>query len=132
MLGGMARPINPQTLTLDPAVILDIVLESGVLSLRLTNISAKPVTGIRVTFSRKIIGIGGRVDIGKLPVFTRLEFLAPARVIDVPVDRAEVFFARNSAEPLVASVAYVDTLGHKQQAEMRHDLTVWRDLPEIG
>ena len=128
----MARTKNPDTIIRDTAVILDVVLENHVLTLRLANISAKPVTNVRVKFNRQIDGIGGRVNIGTLPIFTKLEFLAPGRVIDVPIERAKTFFANDKAEPLIAHIHYVDIDGHTKHAEMRHDLTVWRDMPEIG
>ena len=128
----MARSKNPDTIIRDTAVILDVVLENHVLTLRLANISAKPVTNVRVKFNRQIDGIGGRVNIGTLPIFTKLEFLAPGRVIDVPIERAKTFFANDKAEPLIAYIDYVDVDGHTRHAEMRHDLTVWRDMPEIG
>ncbi len=128
----MARAKNPESLTRDTAVIVDVVLESGVLLLRLANIGAKPVTDVRVKCSRKIMGMAGRVNIGDLPIFTDLDFLAPWRAIDVPVDRASVFFAYDKAEPLIVTVSYVDVEGRSIQAEMRHTLSVWRDMPDIG
>lgn len=128
----MARANRPSDLTRDSAVILDVVLENRILLFRLANIGAKPVTGIRVTFNRKIMGIGGRVEITGLPVFGQLDFLAPGRVIDVPIDRAAAFFALDNAEPLIARVSYVDFEGRPIHAEMHHDLAVWREMPEIG
>lgn len=129
---GMARAKNPESLTRDTAVIVDIVTENRVLLLCLANISAKPVTDLRIKFNRKIMGMAGRVNIGDLPIFTGLDFLAPLRTINVPIDRISQFFAYDKAEPLIVTVSYVDVEGRSIQAEMRHNLSVWRDMPEIG
>ena len=50
---------------------------------------------------------------------------------EVPVDRAEVFFAREKATKITATVAYTDPEGGRFQAVISHDFAAYRDFPGI-
>ena len=69
--------------------------------------------------------------ISDLPIWTRLDYLAPGRVIEVPLDRAEVFFAREKETKITASVSYTDPEGGRFQAVISHDLAAYRDFPGV-
>lgn len=127
----MERAPERNKRTNDPDVILDVLLRDRVLYLVLSNRRDHPVRDVRVTFRRKLTGLGGVVDIAALPLWQKLDFLAPGRVIEVPLDRAEVFFARERSTKLAASVAYTDPDGIRFQAAIVHDLGAYQDFPGI-
>ena len=127
----MARSPAPATKTGNPDVILDLILRDRVFYLVLENRREYPVSEVRVEFRRKLVGLGGAVEISALALWDRLEFLAPGKAIEVPVDRAEVFFAREKATKITATVAYTDPEGGRFQAVISHDFAAYRDFPGI-
>ncbi len=128
----MARAPKSPIRTTDPAVILDVELRDRVLYLRLINRSDRPVLDVQVSFGRKLFGLDGAVDISALPLWSRLAFMAPGKVIEVPLDRAEVFFAKDRGTPLKVSIRYNDADGAALAATITHDLGAYRDLPGIS
>jgi len=127
----MGRTPERITKTGNPDVILDVILRDRVLYLALVNRRDHPATKVRVSFKRKLMGLGGDVDIAALPLWQKLDYLAPGRMIEVPVDRAEVFFARDRGTPLAVTIAYTDPEGARFQAAITHDLEAYRDFPGI-
>jgi len=124
-----ARPRRRKTN--DPEVILDIGLRDGMLVFLLTNRGSRPVHEVRVTFRRKVMGLGGGVDIAALPLWSKLAFLPPGKEIEVPIDRASVFLARDKGTPLVASIQYRDADGETWAATITHDFSAYVGFPEI-
>ncbi len=128
---GMARSPATATKTGNPDVILDLILRDRVFYLVLANRREHPVSEVRVAFRRKLMGLGGAVEISALALWARLEFLAPGKTIEVPVDRAEVFFARGPVAPLTLTLSYTDAEGERFQATITHDFEAYRGFPGI-
>jgi hypothetical protein len=134
----MRRRAAPSSAPPDPAgsgrpqVIVDFEVDDDSLFVVLRNIGTQPAAGVRVLFSPSFRGLGGTVEIPSLALFRRLAFLAPGRDIRALVDPLGTWLGRSEpAEPRVirASVAYRDAAGRRYRTRIRHDLSIWEDLP---
>lgn len=112
-------------------VVLDVVLRDRVLYLTLANRGNQSVRDVEVSFRRKLVGLGGSVDITALPLWKKLAFMPPGKVIEVPVDRIEVFFAGDRGTPLGVTIRYTDAEGTRFTSTITHDLGAYRGFPGI-
>lgn len=127
----MSSSGKPPRSTSDPAVVIDIAWRDSVLYLVGRNIAAQAVHDVRVAFRRKIYGMGGRVDISKLPFWSSLAVMPPGRAIEVTVDRDVVFFAHNKTGPIALSVTYTMGDGTTLRGQQKIDFEAYRDFPEL-
>jgi hypothetical protein len=89
---------------------------------------------VRVRFDPTFRGLGGRLEVPRLALFRRLEFLGPGGVIRALVDPLHSYFTRESPrEPRVIRVRieYRDGRGRRYLARLRHDLSIWEELPRL-
>lgn len=116
-----------------PRVVVDFeVDDDGSLIVVVRNIGNLPATCVRVRFRPTFRGLGGDVEIPRLSLFRRLSFLAPRRSIRALVDPVSRYLARcEPAEPRVihACIRYRDLHGRRFRTRIRHDLSIWEDLP---
>jgi hypothetical protein len=111
-----------------PDVILDVLFEEGVLFLALRNIGERPALRVETRFRRPLLGLGGRKDVAELPLFRRLEFLAPGREITTLLDTGASFFGRRQSTKIAATVSYADHEGNRYETAVQHDLAVYREI----
>jgi len=114
-----------------PEVIVDVVFEQGLLFLAVRNIGRRPALDVRTTFDRKLQGLGGTKDVGALPMFRNIPFLAPDKEIRTLLDSAGSWFARRRATKITARVAYRDPEGEEFRGTMNHDLEIYRELAYV-
>jgi hypothetical protein len=117
-----------------PRVIVDFEVEGDALLVAVRNIGNAPAAAVRVTFEPAFRGLGGSVDFGRLPLFHKLSFLAPGRSIRALVDPLDAFLSRTRpAEPRVirVTVTCMDAAGRRYRAKIRHDLSIWENLPRL-
>jgi hypothetical protein len=114
-----------------PDVILDVVFEDGLLFLALRNIGSRPAVAISTEFGRPLLGLGGTKDVAALPLFRRLEFLAPGREIKTLLDSSASWFGRRQATKITARVAYRDAEGERYETTLKHDLAVYRQVAYV-
>jgi hypothetical protein len=114
-----------------PDVILDVVFEDGLLFLALRNIGSRPAVAISTEFCRPLLGLGGTKDVAALPLFRRLEFLAPGREIKTLLDSSASWFGRRQATKITARVAYRDAEGERYETTLKHDLAVYRQVAYV-
>ena len=115
----------------DPEVILDDVIERGLLFLVVSNIGDRPAHAVRVKFEQPLSGLGGTKRIDRLALFRKLEFLAPRKSVEVFLDRSDAWFARDEPSQLAAAIAWRTPEGERRSATVRHDLEIYRDLGYI-
>ena len=128
----MVRKPTRARRTTDPSVILDLACERGMFLFVLSHRGDTPVRDISVKFRRKIVGMGGDLDISGLPIWTNLTFLPPGKEIRVPIDIAATFLARDKGKPLTVVVSYTEgDQDDRWMAEITHDFTAYRDMPEV-
>lgn len=117
-----------------PRVIVDFEVDDDALVVVVRNIGSRPAGSVRVSFWPTFRGLGGEVEIRKLSVFRRLAFLAPDREIRVLVDPLNAWLARTEPEEpriIHATVTYRDGYGRRYRTRIRHDLSIWEDLPRL-
>jgi hypothetical protein len=114
-----------------PDVILDVVFEDGLLFLALRNIGSRPAVAVSTEFGRPLLGLGGTKDVAALPLFRRLEFLAPGREIRTLLDSSASWFRRRQATKFTARVAYRDADGKRYETTLKHDLAVYREVAYV-
>jgi hypothetical protein len=114
-----------------PDVILDVLFEDGLLFLALRNIGTRPALAVSTEFGRPLSGLGGTKDVAALPLFRRLEFLAPGREIRTLLDSSASWFARRQRTKITAQVAYPDAGGERYETTVKHDLAVYREVAYV-
>ena len=73
------------TAAADDGVVVDVVLEDGVLYLELANLADRPALNVRCSFDPPLVDLQGR-DVSELRVFRRVEFLAARRRLRTLLD----------------------------------------------
>jgi hypothetical protein len=111
-----------------PEVIVDVDFDRGLLYLVVRNIGARPALEVATRFDRKLVGLGGRRDVGALPLFRNIAFLAPGREIRTLLDSTASWFARKRATKITARVTYRDPEGEEYRGTMAHDLEIYREI----
>jgi hypothetical protein len=111
-----------------PDVILDVVFEEGALFLVLRNIGDRPALRVETRFRRPLMGLGGAKEVSALPLFRRLEFLAPGREIRTLLDSSASWFRRRQSTKVAATISYADGDGERHEAACQHDLAVYREV----
>jgi hypothetical protein len=114
-----------------PDVIVDFVFEDGTLFVAVQNIGSQPAVQVHVAFDPPFKGLGGTTSIPELPLFRKIEFLAPSRSIRTLLDSSAAYFARQEPEQITATASYTDRAGQKFSSTMRHDLSIYRDIAFI-
>ena len=127
----MARPPQRAKKTGDPDVVLDLVLRDGMFFFRLWNKSDQSVRDVTVAFRRKVMGLGGAVEITGLPIWSKLTFMPPGKEIAVPIERSGQFLAMDRGTPLVATVAYTDANGSRWMGSIKHDFGAYSGFPAL-
>jgi hypothetical protein len=115
----------------DADVILDVEFDAGLLFLVLANLGDLPAHSVRVKLDPPLRGLGGTRAIASLPLFRRLEFLAPRKSIRVFLDRSSLYFAREEPTKVEATIQWRTRSGERRTEVVRHDLEIYRDLPYV-
>lgn len=112
----------------DDGVIVDVVVEDGVLYLELANLAIRPALGVTCTFEPPLVDAAGR-DVSRLRLFRKMEFLGPGRRVRTLLDSVPGYFARRAPARTVVSVRYKRP-GDKRftTTTVTHDLAVYREL----
>src|SRR3979411_2919752 len=113
---------------LRPDVIVDFLFEDGMLFVAVQNIGSQPAQRVHVAFDPPFKGLGGTASIPELPLFRKIEFLAPSRCVLTRLDSSAASFARQEPEQITATVSYCDRSGQKFSCTILHDLAIYRDI----
>jgi hypothetical protein len=120
----MPSAAEPQPLD----VILDVVFERGLLFLALRNLGDEPALKVSCAFDRPLRGLGGRREVSALRLFRNVELLAPGREIRTLLDTSAGWFARREPARIRVTVSWRTPAGHRREARIAHDLSIYRDL----
>jgi hypothetical protein len=112
-------------------VSVDFVFEDGLLYVLVANIGERPALKVSCRFEPAFHGLGGSVEVSRLPLFRNIEYLAPGREIRTLVDSSAAYFARKEPTKLEIAVTYRDEDGARRQATIAHDLGIYRDLAYV-
>ena len=112
-------------------VSVDFVFEDGLLHAVVANIGERPALKVSCRFEPAFHGLGGSVEVSRLPLFRNIEYLAPGKEIRTLVDSSAAYFARKEPTKLEVAVTYRDEDGARRQATIAHDLGIYRDLAYV-
>jgi hypothetical protein len=112
----------------DDGVIVDVVLEDGILYLELANLADRPALGVTCSFDPPLVDVQGR-DVSELRLFRRVEFLGPGRRLRTLLDSVPGYFGRQAPAGTVVTVKY-QRPGQRRRATttITHDLELYREL----
>ena len=113
-------------------VSVDFVFEDGLLYAVVANIGERPALKVSCRFEPAFHGLGGSVEVSRLPLFRNIEYLAPGKEIRTLVDSSAAYFARKEPTKLEIAVTYRDEDGARRQATIAHDLGIYRDLAYVA
>jgi len=112
-------------------VSVDFIFEDGLLHAMVANIGERPALKVSCRFEPAFRGLGGSVEVSRLPLFRNIEYLAPGKEIRTLVDSSAAYFARKEPTKLEVAVTYRDEDGARRQATIAHDLGIYRDLAYV-
>jgi hypothetical protein len=98
----------------EPDVIVDFVFDDGLLYATVANIGDRPALKVSCRFEPAFHGLGGSVEISRLPLFRNIEYLAPFKEIRTLVDSSAAYFARKEPTKLEVTVTYRDESGTRR------------------
>ena len=111
-----------------PDVIVDFVFEDGLFFIAVENIGDRPALKVSVRFDPRITGLDGRLDLSTLPLFRKIEFLAPRKAIRTLLDTSASFFRRGEPARIRVDIAYQDRNRKRYRATIQHDLAIYQDI----
>ncbi len=114
-----------------PNVIVDFECEEGMLYVSIENIGSLPAYKISVEFDKKIRGIENENEISSLNLFKCIEFLPPGRKIRAFIDRFPSYVVRKQPMLVQTTITYFGKNRRKFVESIRHNLSIYEDLPEI-
>ena len=114
-----------------PEVIVDFRFEQGLLHVAIANVSGASAHAVSVKFDKAFRGLGGEQKTSSLPLFRRLLFLAPYKVIETFVDTSSAYFARREPTRITATISYRDSERRPYQRRITHDLGIYKDVTYV-
>jgi hypothetical protein len=111
----------------DDGVVVDVVLEDGLLFLELANLADRPALNVTCSFDPSPVDLEGR-DVSKLRLFAQVPFLAPRRRIRTLLDSAPAYFARSSPGRMSVVVEFERPGEERQEQPLTHDFTLFSEL----
>ena len=115
----------------EPDVIVDFEFERGLLFVGVRNLGARSAVEVSTRFDKPFRGLGGARKMNELPLFKRIEFLAPGKEIRTLLDSTAAYFARDEPTLLTATVSYRTAAGEQRRHAITHDLSIYRDLAYV-
>lgn len=112
----------------NPYVIVDFLFDRGLLLICVKNTSTVPAFDIHVTFSHKLMGAEGTVNISALPLFTALSFLPPGKEIATIVDTSATFFLSGQPTVFATQITYLDFANVPYSHSITHNLEIYRNI----
>lgn len=109
--------------------MLDTALEKGLVWLIVENVGDASAHRISVRFSRRLMGLGGQVEVSALPLFKDLGFLAAGKSHRIVLDRADLVLSGRRSYVFTAIVDFQDDRGRKHTSKARHNLGIYQQYP---
>jgi hypothetical protein len=113
----------------DDGVVVDVVLEDGVLYLELANLADRPALNVECSFDPPIVDVQDR-DVSELRLFRHVEFLGPRRRLRTLLDSVAGHFARDGATRVAVVVEYERPGSARTATKVTHDLELYRELAD--
>ena len=111
-----------------PEVIIDFVVEDGLLTVALKNVGNASAYRVRTIFDKPFCGLGGEKPISSMRLFRSLHFLPPQKEYRQFVDHLQHYAKRREPLRIKATVSYRDRDGNRYEETMLHDLRIFLEL----
>jgi hypothetical protein len=111
----------------DDGVVVDVVLEDGLLYVELANLADRPALDVTCSFDAPLIDVQGR-DVSELHLFRRVEFLGPGRRVRTLLDSLSGYFTRDAARRVAVAVEYERPGEPRRTTNVTHDLSLYGEL----
>jgi hypothetical protein len=115
-----------------PDVILDFIFDDGLFFISIENIGDRPALKVSTAFDQKIVGLHGSREISALPLFKRIEFLAPHKAIKTFLDSSTAYFSRNEPTRISVNISYLDSNRKQYSTTILHDLEIYKDIAYLS
>lgn len=92
------------------------------------NFGDRPAIAVACKFEQPFKGLGGSQDMTALPLFRRIELLAPGREIRTLLDSSAAYFKRREPTKLAATLSWRGEDGERFERHVVHDLRIYRDV----
>src|SRR5262245_61253516 len=97
--------------TRKPEVIVDFVVEEGMLHVYLKNVGDSSVYRVRTVFDKPFYGLGGKKLISGMRAFREVAFMPPGKEFCQFVDVLGAYLKRKEPMRLKVTIAYRDRAG---------------------
>jgi hypothetical protein len=111
----------------DDGVVVDVVLEDGVLYLELANLADRPALNVACSFDPPLVDAQGR-NVSELGLFRHVAFLGPRRRVRTLLDSLPSYFVRGQATSVAVTVEYERPGELRRATKLTHDLDLYREL----
>ena len=111
-----------------PEVIIDFVVDEGMLSVCLKNIGESSAYQVRTVFDKPFYGLGGEKLISRMRIFREISFVPPGKEFHQFVDMLVRYAKRKEPMRLKATISYRDRAGNRYQETIAHDLRIYLEL----
>ena len=111
-----------------PEVIVDLVVDEGMVSVCLKNIGDGSAYRVRTSFDKPFYGLGGEKCISRMRVFREVAFMPPGKELRQFVDMLGHYSKRRGPMRIKATVSYRDRAGNRYEDTMAHDLRIYLEL----
>jgi hypothetical protein len=115
----------------DDGVVVDVVLEDGVLYLELANLADRPALNVSCSFEPPLVDAAGR-DVSRLRLFRRVPFVGPRRRIRTLLDSVAGSFGRKTPKRVTIVVRYQRPGEPPRESTVAHDLELFRELAHLA
>jgi hypothetical protein len=111
-----------------PEVIVDFIVEDGLLSVSLRNIGGRGAYQVKTEFNKPFCGLNGKKYISRMRHFKRLDFMAPGKELCQFIDALANYALRKEPLSINATVTYRDREGNRYEDAISHDLRIYLEL----
>jgi hypothetical protein len=111
-----------------PEVIVDFVVDEGMVSICLKNIGDSSAYRVRTIFDKPFYGLGGEKCISRMRVFREVAFMPPQKEFRQYIDVLASYAKRREPMRIKATVSYRDRDGNRYEDTMPHDLRIYLEL----
>ena len=111
-----------------PEVIVDFLFDHGLFHVAVANVGDAPAYQVAVKFDKKFHGLGGGREVSALPLFRRIQFLAPHKRIETFLDSSSAYFQRREPTRITALINFRDASRRRFERSVTHDLSIYKDV----
>jgi hypothetical protein len=115
-----------------PDVIVDFHCSQGLLFISLKNIGEGSAYGVRTSFDKPLVGLGGEKTISEMQLFRGVEFVPPGKGFTQLLDPVAIWFQQDRPSRYTITITYSDREGNEFRERIVHNLDIYKDLGYIS